>query len=82
MINPNPYAGIQFDAEHPENPPINSVIHKADTKVSWKNFDSNSYLEAGKLKQGEDRYAKNKFNQAASDAVQWDRSIADSREYQ
>lgn len=26
------------------------------------------------------RYSANKFNQAASDAVRWDREIADSRE--
>uniref|UniRef100_A0AC34Q0I6 Polypeptide N-acetylgalactosaminyltransferase n=1 Tax=Panagrolaimus sp. JU765 TaxID=591449 RepID=A0AC34Q0I6_9BILA len=82
LINPNPYAGINFDPSNPEIPPINSVVHKANQKVSWKNFDSNKYLEAGKLKEGEDRYAKNKFNQAASDSVKWDRDIVDSREPQ
>uniref|UniRef100_A0AC34GGC9 Calreticulin n=1 Tax=Panagrolaimus sp. ES5 TaxID=591445 RepID=A0AC34GGC9_9BILA len=77
----NPYAGIQYDAANPGKPPMNSIIHKSESeKVKWKDFDVDKYLDAGKLKEGEDRYAKNKFNQAASDSTKWDRQIVDSRE--
>lgn len=50
------------------------------TSVPWTQFDTEAYLEGGKLQPGEDRYAANKFNQAASDAVHFNRSIPDSRE--
>ena len=80
-VSENPYAGIHFDPANPDIPPIHSVIHKSETpKVKWTDFNVDKYLEAGKLREGEDRYAKNKFNQAASDATKWDRTIVDSRE--
>ncbi|KAI1719153.1 glycosyl transferase family 2 domain-containing protein [Ditylenchus destructor] len=59
----------------------NSIIQpKPTNRVKWKDFDTTSYLEKGKLKEGEDRYQANKFNQAASDAVQFNRTVPDSRE--
>lgn len=48
--------------------------------VNWHQFDVDKYLSKGRLKDGEDRYLANKFNQAASDAVAFNRSILDSRE--
>jgi|UniRef100_A0AC35EXN6 polypeptide N-acetylgalactosaminyltransferase len=77
----NPYAGIHYDPANPGHPPIHSIIHQSNgPKVKWSDFNVDKYLEAGKLKEGEDRYAKNKFNQAASDSTKWDRQITDSRE--
>uniref|UniRef100_F1KZJ2 Polypeptide N-acetylgalactosaminyltransferase n=1 Tax=Ascaris suum TaxID=6253 RepID=F1KZJ2_ASCSU len=59
----------------------NAIVYPKPAKtVNFQDFDHESYLKKGALKAGEDRYAANKFNQAASDAIKWDRSIGDSRE--
>uniref|UniRef100_A0A7E5A020 Polypeptide N-acetylgalactosaminyltransferase n=1 Tax=Panagrellus redivivus TaxID=6233 RepID=A0A7E5A020_PANRE len=81
-VNGNPYAGIGFDEKNRKQPPTNSIIWEppASGAVPWREFDEEGYLVKGRLKEGEDRYAKNKFNQAASDASKWNRTIVDSRE--
>ncbi|KAL3985955.1 Glycosyl transferase 2 family protein [Acanthocheilonema viteae] len=59
----------------------NAIIYSKPEKIlSWKDFDHEAFLRKGSLQPGEDRYAANKFNQAASDATRWDRDIIDSRE--
>uniref|UniRef100_A0A1I7XN58 Polypeptide N-acetylgalactosaminyltransferase n=1 Tax=Heterorhabditis bacteriophora TaxID=37862 RepID=A0A1I7XN58_HETBA len=61
---------------------VNTIIHpKPQPVVSWREFDKNKYLEKGLWREGEDKYAANKFNQAASDAEKVDREIQDSREH-
>ncbi|CAG9531035.1 unnamed protein product [Cercopithifilaria johnstoni] len=63
------------------NEPKNAIIYsKPEKTLSWKDFDHEAFLRKGSLHPGEDRYAANKFNQAASDATRWDRDIIDSRE--
>ena len=42
-------------------------------------FDEKSYIETKLVKEGEDAYAKNKFNQAASDRLASNRPIPDTR---
>uniref|UniRef100_A0A7I5ECQ2 Polypeptide N-acetylgalactosaminyltransferase n=1 Tax=Haemonchus contortus TaxID=6289 RepID=A0A7I5ECQ2_HAECO len=44
-------------------------------------FDADAFVSKGKLKPGEDKYAANKFNQMASDAVTVNRDVIDSREH-
>ncbi|KAL3124764.1 hypothetical protein niasHT_001601 [Heterodera trifolii] len=49
-------------------------------KIFWEDFDTEAYLVKGKLKVGDDKYAANKFNQAASDAIPMQRHLPDTRE--
>ncbi|KAI6189473.1 Polypeptide N-acetylgalactosaminyltransferase [Aphelenchoides bicaudatus] len=56
------------------------VYERKGQPVPWNKFDKEAFLVKDRLKEGEDRYAKNKFNQAASDQIPMDRSIPDSRE--
>uniref|UniRef100_A0A915DCL9 Uncharacterized protein n=1 Tax=Ditylenchus dipsaci TaxID=166011 RepID=A0A915DCL9_9BILA len=79
-------ASLRSDENDSSNEPLPSVMtdsivySRPQHRVKWKEFDTEAYLEKGKLKPDEDRYAANKFNQAASDAVSVNRSIPDSRE--
>lgn len=45
-------------------------------------FSAEAYLKGGALKDGEDKYNRNQFNQAASDAIGADRSVPDTRHSQ
>ncbi|VDN27417.1 unnamed protein product [Cylicostephanus goldi] len=54
---------------------------KPQPVLSFSEFDVDAYIAKGKLKPGEDKYAANKFNQAASDAASVKRDIIDSREH-
>lgn len=45
-------------------------------------FDEEAYLNGGALKDGEDKYDRNQFNQAASDAIGGDRTVPDTRHSQ
>uniref|UniRef100_A0A915PY30 Polypeptide N-acetylgalactosaminyltransferase n=1 Tax=Setaria digitata TaxID=48799 RepID=A0A915PY30_9BILA len=69
------------DAHLKRNQVKNAIIYsKSEKTLSWRDFDHEGFLKKGSLQPGEDRYAANKFNQAASDATKWDRDIIDSRE--
>ncbi|XP_074640534.1 polypeptide N-acetylgalactosaminyltransferase 2-like isoform X2 [Tubulanus polymorphus] len=48
-------------------------------QVSWQYFDEKEYIAKTEVKPGEDAYTKNKFNQAASDAIKSNRPIPDTR---
>lgn len=56
-------------------------IHEEEG-VSRPPFSKESYLKGDALKEGEDKYNRNQFNQAASDALGGDRSIPDTRHSQ
>ena len=47
--------------------------------VQWQYFAENSYIEGDRLRDGEDKYSRNKFNQEASDKIQSNRKIPDTR---
>lgn len=44
-------------------------------------FNEKAYIDKTRVKPGEDAYAKNKFNQAASDDIPSNRDIPDARNY-
>ncbi|CAD5118027.1 DgyrCDS6767 [Dimorphilus gyrociliatus] len=45
-------------------------------------FDEKKYIDKTRIKPGEDAYARNKFNQAASDDIPSGRDIPDARNYE
>ncbi|KAK6026425.1 ricin-type beta-trefoil lectin domain protein [Ostertagia ostertagi] len=72
-----------------EEPPTSFLERFGNTVIQPKvlpvqtlsEFDSEAYVSKGKLKLGEDKYAANKFNQMASDAIAVNRDVIDSREH-
>ena len=50
--------------------------------IDWQYFDERAYIDAKIVKEGEDAYARNKFNQAASDKLASNRLIPDTRSAQ
>ena len=58
----------------------NANTHKFDLGgIPWKQFNAQQYIDATRVKPGEDRYRKNKFNQEASDSLDCDRVVPDTR---
>lgn len=53
-----------------------------DEDVDWQYFDERGYISAKAVSEGEDAYAKNKFNQAASDKLTSNRDVPDTRSLQ
>ncbi|CAH1174067.1 unnamed protein product [Phaedon cochleariae] len=51
----------------------------ADSRLAWTYFDERAYVAGGRLKGGEDPYARNRFNQLASDGLPSNRDIPDTR---
>lgn len=47
--------------------------------IAWNYFDERGYVSRGGLRAGEDPYARNKFNQEASDRLPSNRDIPDTR---
>ena len=56
-------------------------MHPDVIKVAMAKFDAQHYLDEKPLKEHEDPYKRNKFNQKASDAARWDRNIPDVRDH-
>ena len=50
--------------------------------VDWQYFDERAYIDAKRVKKGEDPYGRNKFNQIASDKLASNRVIPDTRSAQ
>ena len=56
---------------------VTSITSEAE--IDWQYFDEHTYIEAKAVKEGEDAYARNKFNQLASDRIASNRNIPDTR---
>lgn len=50
-----------------------------DSRLSWDYFDEVGYIQRGGLRNGEDPYVRNRFNQQASDLLPSNRNIPDTR---
>lgn len=50
-----------------------------DSRQTWQYFDEKNYVKGNALKEGEDPYLRNKFNQQASDHLPSNREIPDTR---
>ena len=50
-----------------------------DRRLSWEYFDVKEYLDKTRVQPGQDAYARNKFNQAASDRIKMNRDVPDTR---
>lgn len=50
-----------------------------DGRLTWNYFDEAAYIARGGLREGEDPYVRNRFNQEASDHLPSNRDIPDTR---
>ena len=55
------------------------LLPETSPRLSWDYFDEIGYIRGGRLRQGEDPYLRNRFNQQASDALPSNREIPDTR---
>merc|ERR1711962_341723 len=65
---------INYKSKHQHN-----RKHSND-KRTLDNFDWRSYVKQSGLRPGEDKNHRNAYNQAASDALEWDRAVPDVRD--
>lgn len=59
---------------------LTSEAGTVEAGVLWQYFDEEAYIGKTRLKPGADPYARNKFNQAASDKIPSNRKIPDTRQ--
>ena len=64
-------------AQQQPNVQIAGIV--ADNRLSWDYFDEIGYIQRGGLRNGEDPYVRNRFNQQASDLLPSNRNIPDTR---
>ena len=64
-----------------KDPNQRNKILRTDNK-KLEDFDWKGYVQRGALKPGEDRNARNAYNQEASEKLAWDRPIPDVRDAQ
>merc|ERR1719215_846929 len=53
--------------------------HSGPGGVRWQYFSEAGYIAGDSLRGGEDKYARNKFNQEASDKIPSNRDVPDTR---
>lgn len=58
--------------------PVSSALSPV-SQLSWDYFDEQGYIKRGGLRNGEDPYIRNRFNQQASDLLPSNRDIPDTR---
>jgi hypothetical protein len=63
---------------------LNPIVHSSSSitsQLSWDYFDEQGYIKRGGLRNGEDPYLRNRFNQQASDLLPSNRDIPDTRNH-
>lgn len=55
------------------------TFETTDGRLTWNYFDEAAYVSRGGLREGEDPYVRNRFNQEASDNLPSNRDIPDTR---
>ena len=63
----------------PSQPSAYGSQDSLHNKLQWQYFNEMAYVDKTRLSAGDDAYARNKFNQVASDALMSNREIPDSR---
>ncbi|EFA01652.1 polypeptide N-acetylgalactosaminyltransferase 2 isoform X1 [Tribolium castaneum] len=66
-------------APGPAVPMALQSLETTDSRLTWNYFDETGYVSRGGLRQGEDPYIRNRFNQEASDNLPSNREIPDTR---
>lgn len=66
-------------AQGPAVPMALQSLETTDGRLTWNYFDENGYISRGGLREGEDPYIRNRFNQLASDSLPSNRDIPDTR---
>jgi polypeptide N-acetylgalactosaminyltransferase len=66
-------------APGPAVPMALQSLETTDGRLTWNYFDEAGYVSRGGLRQGEDPYVRNRFNQEASDNLPSNREIPDTR---
>ncbi|XP_063221351.1 polypeptide N-acetylgalactosaminyltransferase 2 [Bacillus rossius redtenbacheri] len=74
-----PGPGQDAAAAPPPGPASQPQLAEPDPRVTWNYFDERGYVGRGGLRAGEDPYARNRFNQQASDRLPSNRDIPDER---
>ncbi|KAK9871039.1 hypothetical protein WA026_009997 [Henosepilachna vigintioctopunctata] len=59
--------------------PLQGSAETTDGRLTWNYFDEEGYVSRAGLRQGEDPYIRNRFNQEASDNLPSNREIPDTR---
>lgn len=70
------------DTEDSPGPVMQMALQSFETtdgRMNWNYFDESSYIAKGGLREGEDPYVRNRFNQEASDNLPSNREIPDTR---
>jgi len=71
--------GLQRDISLNKVKSIATTTRSGSNEVDWKYFDERSYVAGDALKENEDVYGRNQFNQKASDSIASNRDIPDTR---
>ena len=69
----------QHEEGHSQSAGPDSGGAVGDRRLSWEYFDVKEYLDKTRVQPGQDAYARNKFNQAASDRIKMNRDVPDTR---
>ncbi|XP_046559362.1 polypeptide N-acetylgalactosaminyltransferase 2-like [Haliotis rubra] len=58
---------------------VKDFLEDGPNDVPWEEYDEKSYVDKKRVRPGEDNYARNKFNQLASDNTKSNRDVPDTR---